>query len=162
MRVGAVLHWPRALPAARRERTPRPVSDNTQRAPVPDRRRTLAAYGGALLGVGAVTAALAPFSHRVSPTAVALALLLVVLFVATARGMRPAMAASVAGVLAFNFFFLPPFGTLHIENPQNWVALAAFLVTAVTAGQLSARAKRRAEEAELARAESEGLRSSTP
>ena len=60
-------------------------------------------------------------------------------------------------MLCFNFFFLPPFGTLSIANPDNWVALVAFLVTAVTAGQLSARAKQRAEEAEAGKREIERL-----
>jgi two-component system sensor histidine kinase KdpD len=46
---------------------------------------------------------------------------------------------------------------LTIADPENWVALAAFLVTAITAGQLSARAKRRAEEAETGRREIERL-----
>jgi K+-sensing histidine kinase KdpD len=47
-------------------------------------------------------------------------------------------------MLCFNFFFLPPVYTLTIADPQNWIALVAFLVTAVTAGQLSELAKRRA------------------
>src|SRR5207244_4498549 len=53
--------------------------------------------------------------------------------------------------------FLPPFGTFTIADPDNWIALFAFLITAVTAGQLSARARRRAEEAEAARREIERL-----
>src|SRR5690349_13499466 len=88
-------------------------------------------YAVAIAGVAAVAALLAPIGDRVSPTTVSLALLLVVLFVAAWRGMGPALAAAVAGVLAFNFFFLPPLGTFTIADPQNWVALAAFLVTAV-------------------------------
>ncbi|HMV50814.1 MAG TPA: ATP-binding protein, partial [Blastocatellia bacterium] len=55
------------------------------------------------------------------------------------------------------FFFLPPLYTFTIADPQNWIALAAFLITAVTAGQLSARVKRRAEEAEAGRREIERL-----
>jgi len=116
-----------------------------------------AGYIAAVLSIAGVTLALAPFHDRISPTTVALALLLVVLFAATAWGSRPALFASVLGMLCFNFFFLPPVGTLTIADPQNWVALAAFLVTAVTAGQLSARAKRRAEEAEAGRREIERL-----
>src|SRR5262249_39327165 len=50
-------------------------------------------------------------------------------------------------MLCFNFFFLPPVGTLTIADPQNWVALAAFLVTAVVASKLSTSARRRAMEA---------------
>jgi two-component system sensor histidine kinase KdpD len=60
-------------------------------------------------------------------------------------------------MLCFNFFFLPPFGTLTIASPDNWIALAAFLITAITAGQLSARARQRAEEAESGRREIERL-----
>ena len=60
-------------------------------------------------------------------------------------------------MLGFNFYFLPPVGTLTIQDPQNWVALVAFLVTAVTASQLSARARRRAAEAEARRLEIERL-----
>ena len=56
--------------------------------------------------------------------------------------------ASVLGMLCFNFFFLPPIYSFTIEDPQNWVALAAFLITAITAGHLSERAKRRAAAAE--------------
>jgi two-component system sensor histidine kinase KdpD len=93
----------------------------------------------------------------INPTTVALALLLVVLFVATVWGSRPAVVASLLGVICFNFFYLPPVGTFTIEDRDNWIALFAFLVTAVTAGQLSARAKRRAEEANAARREVERL-----
>src|SRR5262245_64460538 len=50
-------------------------------------------------------------------------------------------------MLCFNFFFLPPVGTLTIADPQNWVALVAFLVTAIVASQLSGRARRRNVEA---------------
>jgi two-component system sensor histidine kinase KdpD len=88
---------------------------------------------------------------------VALAFLLVVLFVATLWGSRPALLASVCAMFSFNFFFLPPVWTLIIADPENWIALTAFLVVAVVAGQLSARAKRRAEEAESGRREIERL-----
>jgi two-component system sensor histidine kinase KdpD len=84
-------------------------------------------------------------------------MLLVVLFVAATWGPRPAIVASVLGVLSLNFFFLPPLGTFTIADPDNWIALIAFLITAVTAGQLSARANRRAEEAEAGRREIERL-----
>jgi two-component system sensor histidine kinase KdpD len=60
-------------------------------------------------------------------------------------------------MLCFNFFFFPPVHTFTIANPQNWFALGAFLITAVTAGKLSAWAKRRAEEAEVGRRKIEQL-----
>jgi two-component system sensor histidine kinase KdpD len=60
-------------------------------------------------------------------------------------------------VLCFNFFFLPPLHTLDIAHPENWVALLVFFTTALAVGQLSARAKARAEEAESSRREIEDL-----
>src|SRR6266852_3127728 len=68
-------------------------------------------------------------------------------------------AASVAllATLAFNFFFLPPVGTFTIADPQNWVALFAFLVTAVISGQLSERARRETVRANQRRKEIERL-----
>src|SRR5215831_20918015 len=114
-------------------------------------------YVFAVFGVAAVTAALGPFHERLSSTTVALALLLIVLFAATGWGSRPAILAALLGVVCFNFFFLEPVYTFTIDDPQNWVALAAFLITALTAGELSARAKRRAEEAEAGRREIERL-----
>src|SRR5262245_15760585 len=84
-------------------------------------------YVFAVCGVAVVTAALGPFHERVSSTTVALALLLIVLFAATGWGSRPALLAALVGVACFNFFFLSPVHTFTIADPQNWVALAAFL-----------------------------------
>lgn len=105
----------------------------------------------------AATAVLKSFGDQINPVTVALALLLIVLFVATAWGPKPAILSSFLGVASFNFFFLPPLHTFIIDDPENWIALFAFLVTAITVGQLSARAKQRAEEANLARQEVERL-----
>jgi two-component system sensor histidine kinase KdpD len=72
--------------------------------------------------------------------------LIAILFFATSWGLTEAIVASVVAVLCFNYFFLPPVGTFTIADPQNWVALFAFLITAITASRLSAQAKRRALE----------------
>src|SRR5207237_8549463 len=77
----------------------------------------------------------------------------VVLFVSILWRSGPALIASVLAMLCFNFFFLPPFHTFTIADPQNWVALTVFFITAVAVGQLSARARQRAEEAETGRRE---------
>lgn len=120
-------------------------------------RRRITHYLLSALGIAVATALLIPFRAHVNSTTVALALLLVVLFVATLWGSGPALLASAFGMLCFNFFFLPPYGTLTIAALDNWIALVAFLLTAITAGQLSARAKRRAEEAESRGLENERL-----
>ena len=114
-------------------------------------------YLAALLGTAVVTALLVPFREQINSTTTALAYLLAVLFVALFWGSGPALVASVVGVLCFNFFFLPPFYTLHISHPENWIALFAFFTTALAVGQLSAREKRRAEEAERGEREIERL-----
>src|SRR5215218_8128566 len=116
-----------------------------------------AGYVAAALSIGALTLLLKTVGARVNAATVSLALLLYVLFIATRWGSLPALAASILAMLCFNFFFLPPSGTFNIAATDNWIALLAFLVTAVTAGQLSARARRRAEEAETGKREIERL-----
>ena len=77
---------------------------------------------GSLAAIAAVTGLLRTLPD-VSPTTVALALLLVVLGTATLARLRVALVVSVAAMLTLNFFFLPPVGTFTIADPQNWIAL---------------------------------------
>jgi len=116
-----------------------------------------AGYVVGALSVGVLTLVLKIIGTHVNAATVSLALLLTVLFIATRWGSAPALATSIVAMLCFNFFFLPPLGTFTIAATDNWVALIAFLVTAVTAGQLSASARRRAEEAEAGKREIERL-----
>lgn len=92
-----------------------------------------------------------------NPTTVALTFLLAVLIVSANWGFWYAASVALLATLAFNFFFLPPVGTFTIADPQNWVALFAFLVTAVIAGQLSERARRETVRANQRRKEIERL-----
>jgi two-component system sensor histidine kinase KdpD len=73
--------------------------------------------------------------------------LLVVLLVATRSRFWVAAVTSVAAMLCFNYFFLPPVGTWTIADPHNWVALFAFLAVSLVASNLSAVARARADEA---------------
>ena len=114
-------------------------------------------YGAAIVAIAATTGFLKLLGEHINPTTVALAFLLIILFVATAWGSRPAIIASIVGIVCFNFFFLPPFRTFAIRDPHNWIAFVTFMITAITVGQLSGRVKRRAEEAEAAKAEVERL-----
>ena len=108
-------------------------------------------YLAALLGITAMIAVCATFRNQLSNATVALVLVLVVLGVATLWGRRPGIVASVLGMLCFNFFFLPPLYTLTIADPENWITLAAFFITASSTGHLSVTVKRRAAEAEAGR-----------
>jgi two-component system sensor histidine kinase KdpD len=120
------------------------------------RRIKLSRFLASVLAV-AVVLALYRLVLPVNSTTVALSLLLVVLGVSARWGLAEATVASIVAVLGLNYYFLEPVGTFTIEDPQNWVALVAFLVTAVTASQLSARVRRRAAEADSRRLEIERL-----
>ena len=84
---------------------------------------------------------------HVNATTVGFFYLVAILVIATVGGLLEATASSVVAMLCFNFFFFPPVGTFTVADPQNWVALFAFLTTALTASQLSARLKRQRREA---------------
>jgi two-component system sensor histidine kinase KdpD len=94
---------------------------------------------------------------RANATTISLTFLLLVLGIAAAWGFAESMLASVLATIGINYFFLPPVRTLTIADPHNWVALAAFVTTAITASRLSANAKQRAAEAEERRREMERL-----
>jgi two-component system sensor histidine kinase KdpD len=64
---------------------------------------------------------------------------------------------SVVATALYNFFFLPPIGTFTIADPQNWLALMAFLVTAIVASRLSERARDEASDARARQREVEAL-----
>jgi len=83
--------------------------------------------------------------------------LLAILSASTIWGLGISCMMSVAATLAFDYFFLPPVGSLDIADTQDWVALCAFLVTAVLGSSLAARAQARAEEADRRRLEVERL-----
>src|SRR4029453_12309687 len=103
-------------------------------------RRDVVAVLGSWVALAVVTAALRAMPHG-SPTTVALALLLIVLGTATIARLWVAIVVSIAAMLTFNFFFLPPSGTFAIADPQNWIALVVFLAVAVIASNLSAAAQ---------------------
>lgn len=107
--------------------------------------------------VAGITAFFREALPEVNQTTVALAFLMAILAVSAVWGMAVSVFMSVAAVLAFNYFFLPPIGRLTIADPQNWVALFAFLVTAIVGSQLSARMRREADAANQRRREIEKL-----
>ncbi|HXH14024.1 MAG TPA: SpoIIE family protein phosphatase [Alphaproteobacteria bacterium] len=116
-----------------------------------------AGYLAAVLGIAVVTALGAPVHGQLDDTIMALVLLVVVLVVATLWGRGPGMVTAVLGTLSYNCFRLPTMHALYsidsftMAQPQTWIALAAFFITASTVGHLSITAKRRAAEAEVER-----------
>jgi two-component system, OmpR family, sensor histidine kinase KdpD len=104
---------------------------------------------GVLVGLAAVAAVSAcVFALRAHVPVLSLGALYLfaVLPVAILFGLPSAIVVSVASMLAFNFFFLPPTHTLALHESSDWFALAVFLVTAVVVSELAARSRRRADE----------------
>src|SRR5438552_10603635 len=116
--------------------------------------RTVTPY---LVTIPIVAACVAIFSvPSVTVGAVAPALLLSVVVVARLWGLGPALFAASLAAASLSYFFLPPPG-FGIEDRDDWIAFATFLVTAVIAGELASRAERRAAEAQQGRIEIERL-----
>ncbi len=108
----------------------------------------------------AIVAGISVFYRRVLPvnaTTVALTYLLAIVAVSTAWGLAVAVVMSIAAMLSFNYNFLPPIGKFTVADPQNWVALFAFLAVSVLVSQLSNRARQKAEDASARRREIEKL-----
>jgi len=132
------------------------MSRASYNAGVKARARTQAARYAFVVGaIGGVTAV--AYRLHVNQTTVALMFLVMVLLTSAYWGLRYAALMAVIATAAFNFFFLPPVGTFTIADPQNWIALFAFLITALVASNLAERARREAEGAKQRRREVERL-----
>lgn len=101
------------------------------------------------------TVAMLPARGALDKAHIALAYLILVLVASSHAGRTMGLALSAAAFLTFNFFFVPPYHTLRVGDPLDWLVLLAFLATSVVAAQLLARvrgealiAARRAEEVE--------------
>ena len=105
-----------------------------------------------VVGTIVVLAAATGIVYALRPVAPTLSLGVVytpaVLVVAALYGMGYGIGAAILAMLAFNFFFLAPVHTLTLADGRNWAALAVYVVSAVIASELAARARRRAAEAQ--------------
>jgi len=111
-------------------------------------RRHLLAGSLSLAVLVVVTVAIALLKSFVPVLSLGVLYVFAVLPVAVAFGLIYAGLVSVASMLAFNWFFLPPVHTFTLADSRNWFALAVYLVTAVVVSGLATRARRRATEAE--------------
>jgi K+-sensing histidine kinase KdpD len=112
--------------------------------------KTLTRVAASLAALALVTGAIELLKGHVPVLSLAVLYLLAVIPVAVAWGLVYAVGVAIGGMLAFNFFFLPPLYTLTIQDSRNWFALLVFLVTAVVVSELATRSRRRAEESEAA------------
>jgi two-component system sensor histidine kinase KdpD len=98
---------------------------------------------GIIAAITAVAFRLVP----VNATTVGFAYVVAILFIAAHWGLTEALVGSFVAVACFNYYFLPPIRTFTVADPQNWVALIAFLATSITASHFSTQAKKRTLEA---------------
>jgi len=101
-----------------------------------------------IAAIGAATAVMLLFRERVNATSVTLIYLLTVVILASVFERWAAITASIVSSLLLNFFFIEPYYTLTISEPQNLVSFFVFLAVAIAVGHLSATSNRRRAEAE--------------
>jgi two-component system, OmpR family, sensor histidine kinase KdpD len=107
--------------------------------------------------LAAVTAGMLAVRDSLDKAHVALAYLLLVLGASSRGGRVLGFTLAVAAFLSFNFFFLPPYHTLVVAEPVDWLVLAAFLATGAVAAQLLDRAQSEASAAQRRTAEVDRL-----
>jgi K+-sensing histidine kinase KdpD len=111
-------------------------------------RRRVVRIGGSAAAVVAVTALIYPVKLFAPVLSLGALYVLAVLPVAVLWGLAYAVPVSIASMVAFNFFHLPPLHTFRLAESENWFALGVYLVTAIVVSELATRARRRAVEAE--------------
>ena len=111
-------------------------------------RLSLGGVAASVAAVAVVTVAISLVKPYVPVLSLGVLYVFAVLPVAVWWGLAYALPVSVASMLAFNWFFLPPVHTLTLRDGANWFALAVYLGTAVVVSGLAARARRRAVTAE--------------
>ena len=110
-------------------------------------RRTLGDTLLALVSTSAVTMILYGFHLYPRIPNISLVYLVMVLALASTRGLYPAVLSSVVAFLSFDFFLVEPFYTFSISRPEEWLALFVFLCTAIITGQLASALRLRAQQA---------------
>ncbi len=98
-----------------------------------------------LMCVGLVTAVLLLLDRALALNLVPIAYLIPVIIAATQWGIWPATLASIAGTTAADFFFIPPFYSFQVDDPQEAVDLLLFLVVALVSSNLASRLRRETE-----------------
>lgn len=97
--------------------------------------------GAAIVGVAATVGAGLVLDRWLHLPNLSMIFLVPVIFCAVRFGLWPAVAASILSFLTFDFFFVEPFYTFTISQPQEFVALLVFLVVAVITGSLASRVR---------------------
>jgi two-component system sensor histidine kinase KdpD len=109
----------------------------------------------AVVAVALCTVIVYPLAHVAPVVSLGVVYLPAVLVVSVTWGAWLGVATAVLSAAAFNFFHLPPVGQFTLQNSENWVALAAFLVVAVLASSVAEITRARTRDAEERRREAD-------
>jgi two-component system sensor histidine kinase KdpD len=85
----------------------------------------------------------------ISPVNLAMLYLLAVVIVAFRRGLKPAIFTAVIGVLAFDFFFVPPYLTFRVSDTEYLITFAGMIIVGTLISVLVARAHEHADAAQI-------------
>ena len=110
-------------------------------------------YVWAAFGVAAATVCFWLIRHDVDKGQASLLYLPVVIACAIRFGFGPSILGALLSFLCWDFFFLPPFGTVMVSDPKDWLSLVVFLLAAVTTAQLASRAQVQTRQARTREAE---------
>jgi two-component system sensor histidine kinase KdpD len=125
--------------------------------PAPPAPSKLWRYAASVTGVAAMTGAIALVPGADHAANVSLLYLLVVMGMAYRLGRDAAVLASVLAVLSFDWFFVEPRHTFTVNDPEEWLALAVFLATAMIISHLTTTLNRLASEAQRRERETAAL-----
>jgi two-component system, OmpR family, sensor histidine kinase KdpD len=111
-------------------------------------RRRLTGYAFALGTVALVSVFIGIVLGRANIANISMLYLLAVMAAAVVYGRGPAIFASLLAFLTFDWFFVEPLHQFTVSDPEEWVSLLLFLLTATVTGQLAAGQRQRAREAQ--------------
>ncbi|HTU36952.1 MAG TPA: DUF4118 domain-containing protein [Acidimicrobiales bacterium] len=120
-------------------------------------QRTLLGIAATLASLGVVLALLLPFRSNLSIAMPALVFVVPALLGTVIGGFWPGAVGAIAGFVLFDFFFLPPYNTLTVRSPQNWIALAVYAAVVLVVAQVVAQLQRLRREADRRTQEAEHL-----
>jgi two-component system sensor histidine kinase KdpD len=120
-------------------------------------QRTVLGIVATLAGLGVLLAVLLPFRSNLSIAIPALVFVVPALLGTVIGGFWPGAVGAVAGFVVYDVFFLPPYDTLTVHSPQNWIALVVYVAVVLLAAQVVAQLQRARQEADRRTREAERL-----
>jgi signal transduction histidine kinase len=108
-------------------------------------RELATALGAGIAAVAVCTAVIYPLKHVAPVESLGVVYIIAVFLISATWGVWLGVLTAVESVLAFDYFHLPPVGSLSIRHGSEWVGLVTFLITAIVGGYVARVARSRSE-----------------